>query len=612
MIKDLSCFSLKHIFKKLNSINISINLRYSSPFPKPKEQMLSWYSYVNRKVKIFSNGYFNKARLVTSLIDFSFIRSLVADAYSREGGRCFDPVSLFLCDIFRFIEGLPSMKEFCNILSHRFSGHPYRTYAGISEQRISCEADFSNFRTRIGENRYNAIFHILVEILIQLDIITARILSHDGTLVPTFARYRGCNYACQDCKHIPLNRDLISEIRRKILKLLQNPENIPIGKEKRAFVKCPKRDSLPKDVNPPSIEIIAYKLVPFNPELLNEKDQTAKLLGIEEELSKANLMLLPLRSNISGVKLDLENNPFYVHCPKVPADLDARIGYRRSKYNPNKKEKVFGFKVVITTSIEPEVGIELPVACISTPASDSDGSYFISSRFQIKFNRPTLNTYIDIGDTGFDHIPNYNYSRSEDSIPIFDYNIRNEHLSQDVLFNRGYDHNGWPFAPCKATCRPNGYDKEDKRLSFVCAKQCLSSHSGRVPEPIPDCQYLFRPLGFSTHMPIADNPRLLCEIPRGSSRWKKIRNLRPASERTNSTAKSDLDILHHPRVMGKERFGILAQLSCIVVLLKRFVSFVARITLSLRKLIYSRSQKAYENLQLKKIPPWLSRLIQRK
>jgi len=136
MIKDLSCFSLKHIFKKLNSINISINLRYSSPFPKPKEQMLSWYSYVNRKVKIFSNGYFNKARLVTSLIDFSFVRSLVADAYSREGGRCFDPVSLFLCDIFRFIEGLFSMKEFCNILSHRFSGHPYRTYA-VSVNNVS-------------------------------------------------------------------------------------------------------------------------------------------------------------------------------------------------------------------------------------------------------------------------------------------------------------------------------------------------------------------------------------------------------------------------------------------------------------------------------------------
>ena len=611
MTKDLACFSLKHIFKKLNSINVSINLQHSLPFPKPKEQMLSWYTYLNRRVKIFPSGYFNKARLVTSLIDFSFIRSLVADIYSKEGGNCYDPVSLFLCDVFRFLEGLASMKEFCNILHHRFSGHLYRTYAGIREERIPCEADFSNFRARIGETRYNAIFHVLVEILRKLDIITARILSHDGTLVPTFARYRGCNYACQDCKHIPFNRDLIGELRRKILKLLEGSADIPLGKEKRVFVKCPRRDFLPKDVNPASIEIIAYKLVPFNPELLNDKDQTARLLGLEEALSKANLMFIPMRSNISGIKLNLIDNPVWVRCPRVPADLDAKIGHRRSKYNPNKKEKVFGFQAVITTSVEPELGIELPLACISTPGSDSDGSHFVSCRFQIKFNHPTLTTYIDIGDSGFDHTPNYNWSRSENSIPIFDYNIRNENLSQEALFKRGYDHNGWPFAPCKATLRPNGYDKEDKRLSFVCAKQCLSSPQS-IPEPIPDCQYLVRSLGWSTHVPIANNPRLLCEIPRGSYRRKKIRNLRPASERTNSTAKSDLDILNRPRVMGKDRFGILAQLGCIVVLLKRFVSFVARVTLSLRKLIYSKSQKAYEDLQLKKIPAWLFRLIQRK
>lgn len=610
MVKDLSCFSLKHIFKKLNSINVSINLRYSRPFPKPRAQMLSYYTYLNRKVKIFPNGYFNKARLVTSLIDFSFVRSLVADAYSQEGGSCYDPVSLFLCELFRWLEGLPAMKEFCKILYDRFNGSSYRVYAGISEERIPSEADFSNFRVRIGETRYNAIFHILVEMLRLLDIITAKILSHDGTLVPTFARYRGCNYACQECKHIPLSRDLISEIRRKILKLLENPETIPLDKEKRAFVKCPRRQCLPRDVNPPSIEIMAYKLVPFNPELFNEKDQTAKFLGVEEALSKAKLMLVPLRSNISLVLLDLENNPVYVRCPKVPADLDAKIGYRRSKYNPNKKEKVFGFQAVITTSVEPKLGIELPVACVPTLASEQDGSYFISSRFQIKFNHPSLKTYIDIGDAGFDHIPNYNYCRSEDSIPIFDYNVRNEDLSCQVLFKRGYDHNGWPFAPCKATSRPNGYDKEDKRLSFVCAKQCLSSAQS-VPEPISNCQYLTRPLGISFHIPIAQNPRLFSEIPRGSRRWKRIRNLRPASERTNSTAKSDLDILNRPRVMGKKRFSILVQLSCIVVLLKRFISFVARITLSLRKLIYSKSPKAYKDLQLKKIPPWLFKLIQR-
>ena len=48
--KDLTAFSLKAISQKLNSINISINLQHQSPFPKPREQMLSWYTYQKRWV----------------------------------------------------------------------------------------------------------------------------------------------------------------------------------------------------------------------------------------------------------------------------------------------------------------------------------------------------------------------------------------------------------------------------------------------------------------------------------------------------------------------------------------------------------------------------------
>ena len=168
-----------------------------------------------------------------------------------------------------------------------------------------------------------------------------------------------------------------------------------------------------------------------------------------------------------------------------------------------------------------------------------------------------------------------------------------------------------PYAPCKATCKPNGYDKEDKRLSFVCSKQCLS-HPNSVPEPIPNCPYSDSPLGYATHKPISENPRLLCEIPRGTKRWKKIRNLRPASERTNSTAKADLDILAHPQVMSLERASILAQLACMVVLLKRFLDFVVRVTITLRRAIATSSKRLWKELGLKKVPSWLISIIQKK
>jgi len=161
-MSDLSFFSPGNISRPLSLINASINHEYQKPFPEPKEQMLSWYEYKNRWVKILPNGYLNITRLVTSLIDFTFIRSLVADAYSNEGAPCYDPVSLFLCDLFRFPGGFRSMKDFCKVLHDRFNGHPCRTYAGIRESDIPCEATFSHFRVIIGETRYKAIFHVLV------------------------------------------------------------------------------------------------------------------------------------------------------------------------------------------------------------------------------------------------------------------------------------------------------------------------------------------------------------------------------------------------------------------------------------------------------------------
>jgi hypothetical protein len=450
----------------------------------------------------------------------------------------------------------------------------------------------------------------LVEILKALDLITACVLSHDGTLVPSFARYKGCNYACSDCANIRIYSDFIAKTRARILKLLEEPASIPIDKELRAYAKCPK-GTLPNDVKPPSIQVCAYKLLTLNPDAFDEKDQTAKLFGLEEELKKNNLMLLSLRSNISRIELNLKDNPVYVRCPRMPYDLDAKVGYRRSKYNPDKKEKVFGYQIVISTSIEPDTGLEIPVACITKPGSAHDGNYFIHLKEQLKWLHPYFNTYIDIGDCGFDQEEDYNYARAEGSIPIFDYNVRSENLSQGALYKRGFNQDGWPYAPCGALCCPNGYEKEHKRLSFVCSKQCLKSHQ-TVPKPISNCPHLADSLGYATHRPISQNPRLLCEIPRGTKRWRKIRNLRPASERTNSTAKADLDILAHPRVMGLQRASILAQIACMVVLLKRFLDFVVKITLTLRKFRITGNQKFLKELKLRKIPAYLISTIQRK
>jgi len=97
-------------------------------------------------------------------------------------------------------------------------------------------------------------------------------------------------------------------------------------------------------------------------------------------------------------------------------------------------------------------------------------------------------------------------------------------------------------------------------------------------------------------MSIKAHPRLICEIPRCSDRWKKTRNLRSASERSNGTCKSsDLDILESPRIYGLKMASIEATMACITTLLKRTMHFVIRVTLNLIKYLETWDESTRKN-----------------
>ena len=609
--KNLSSFSIKYIIRKMKSINVKINLENQTTFPKSKQRLISFYSYQFRFIRFHPNGYFNRSRFISSLIDFSFIRSLVADCYSSVGGHCYDPCSLFLLDLFRWLDEFPSLAIFCNNLNDIHAGKHYRLYAGINDSNIPCEADFSNFRKRIGYQKYQAIFDILIQIAQLLNLITARILSHDGTLVPSFANYKGCNYSCNQCYSIRLKDNFIQYLRNRILTLIQNPHSYDFNKEHRAFAKCPRTHLLPDDVKPPSFHVCNFKIAPYDKDKFNPHEQISKLLGLSNILKQKKLMLIPLNSNISKIELNLKDNPVFVKCPRIPADGHAKIGYKRSKHNPNKKVKVFGYIITISTSIEPETGLELPIACICDPASHKDGHHFIPLKEHIKNNHPKLKTFIDIADAGFDYTQNYIYSRNHGSIPFFDYNTRGENLSQDALYKRRYDKHGTPYAPCNASLSNNGYDNSVKELVFVCNKICLKDPS-LCPDLIKNCSHLNKSCGFSIHIPISKNPRLFNEVPRNTKRYFKIRSLRSSSERTNSTAKSDLNILNHPYILNLLRAKIFAHLTVIVILLKRVLSFIARITLTLWKAKQSHKKKYFKELQLHFVHPAIFNIIKQR
>jgi hypothetical protein len=610
MVNHLDKFTVNKVSKKLNKINCKVSLSHQKPFPTLS--LLSHYRFKKRFVKLFPNGSIQGgyAKMITSLIDFSFIRSLVADRYSPYGPPCYDPPSLFLLDLFRYIDGYQNMSQFLHLVHDEDRGRAYRTYAGICMDHLPCEGTFSNFRIRLEEPLYNEIFHVLVEIFHQLEMITFKILAHDGTLYPSWARYKGCTYFSNECSCISVS-DAIGKVRRQILYRLNNLAEGNLGSEVRAYTKCPS-ERFPEEIRKPRIELFAFRLAFGDGELTEEQRNTAILFGVEEELNTQHLCIQTIRSNVLGVSL--YDGSISICCPRVPKDTDARIGVRRDPRNPDKKQKIFGYNLVLSTSVELHLKIELPVAVTNISGNAEEGSQLIHNKEQIH-NHHRCQVTIDIADAKYDIINNYNYIRGKGSIPIIDYNPRNEDLSKHALFSRGYDQKGWPFAPCGLLTRPNGFEQRYQRLTFCCFKQCLNLKHKALQDlqsryDIGQCPHVHNQTGYAKHMYVKEHPRLINEIPRGSKRYATFKKMRPASERSNSTMKEDLKILDKPRVLNEKRSAILAQMAAIVLLLKRAFSFIVKITNQIRKLHRSNEPDIKEKPKPPLIPKSIQNIIQ--
>lgn len=340
--------------------------------------------------------------MITSLIDFSFIRSLVADCYSQYGPSCYDPPSLFLLDLFRYIDGFQNMSKFLELLRDKDRGRAYRTQAGISVNNIPSEGTFSIFRARLSENLYNQIFHVLVDIFHQLEMITFNILAHDGTLYPSWARYKGCTYFCDQCDCITVD-NVIDKVKNRILYRLDNLSQNNLGSEIRVFKQCPsdrfpEKDKKGNEIKKPKIELFAFNLAFADGQPTEEQNNTAVLFKVKENLDKQNLCINTIRSNVSCINLD--DGSMSICCPKLPKDTDARIGVRRNPQDPNKIQKIFGYNLVLTTSVEVHLKIELPVAATNIAGNADEGSQIIKNNQQINKHHSAAahHVKIDIAD----------------------------------------------------------------------------------------------------------------------------------------------------------------------------------------------------------------------
>ncbi len=603
-MRNLFPFHLGNVIRKLNEIRIAINLQHQHPFPKSRSRLLSYYCYIPRRIKINPSGEIagGLSRFVTSLIDFSFVRSICASAYSSRGGHAYDPVSLFLLQLFQYMEKFPDLKTFLSVVRDEEKGKHYRLYAGISRCHIPCEADFTHLKDRLGEGLYIEISQVLVEIVRLLGFLSFAILSTDGTLFPSYSHYKGCTYFCEQCQSIEF-KGLIENVRRRILYKLQDPKRLALGREIKVRVDCPST-RFPQEIPKPKVELLTLSLKIADPEKPNPFN---KIFGVDEELKSHGLDVSIRKIHFHSIDID-QIDSFFFRCPKLPSDMEARIGVRRNPKNPDKVEKVFGYNAILTTSIELSLGIELPVGCLTISGNAEEGNQFIPLKEQLSSHHP--NTKIDVADAKYDELHNYQFTRATGSIPLIDYNIRNEDVSLEGLKQRGFDRNGWPFAPCGVLCRPNGFDYQFQRATFTCQRQCVLSQDQKLREYSQRCSFFINYHGFIKHMPIKQHPRLITEVIRGTPRYQKLRSLRPASERLNSTAKDDLKILNKPRVRGLKRAAILAQLTLITILLKRVAQFIIKVTLNVRK---ERIKNPYGFIIIRgpKVPKFILNLVQR-
>jgi hypothetical protein len=610
---DLTRFSIAHLIRKLREINPAVNACHSRPFPKEKARWLSRYQFRKEFVHVNDDGSVHGgiSHLVATIIDFSFVRSIAADAYSIFGGPCYDPVSLFLLDLFRYLDRVADIKRFCRILRDPVRGQGYRSFAGLQEDAVPCQATFTNFRARLGENRYTEVFHTLVSLVEQLGLLSYNIQATDGTLYPSAARYRGCCHFTDACASIPVD-NVTQKVHGRVLYRIQDPAQIVPGKECRVRTECP-NPAFPQDVKRPKITILSFTLESASEELSIIDSNNLKFFRVEEHLAKHGLVLRFRESNVHAVSVSSfigqPSDTVHFRCPKLPYDRDARIGVRRKPSNPDKTEKIFGYNAVIATSIEPQLGIELPIGCVTIAGNAEEGNQFIPLQQQIsRFH--TSHPRIHLLDAKYDELHNYQFARNNNAIPLIDYNPRNEKLIREVLLQRGYDRNGWPFVPhCHLPTRPNGFDAADKRLSFACFKTCLKSIDAAVVDLFRSCPHRHNRLGFATHASIAQHPRLILEIPRGSERYRQLHSLRSASERTNSTLKDDNAILANPPVRSLRRAAVVSLMGVVTTLLERVARFVLAVTVTQRKGQETGDKHWFDQLSPPEVPSHLTPFV---
>lgn len=565
--EQLTVFDLEAFVTHANTFNQHMRETFTTLFPKAPSRWLSHYAFTPRPIALTREGDVEGGLswLVGATIDLSFTRAICAPHYGTRGGHCYDPASLVVLEVAAKVDQYVDYAHFCDDLHQAEKGRRYRQLSGL-DAHIPSESDLSHFRYRVGAEAIDQTMAAVVELFRTVGVITGELLSTDGQLEPSYSRYKGCTYACQGCRAFSVDAAGQQELRRQLhsgAKRLQLPCPFPdvVDKVRQATAK----KGNPQD---PKVTLLEIEAMPegqaSSPQ---DRQQIATLLGLpEDEVPAVRLTRCRLSQGPQGALLG--------RCLKVPSDLEAKVGYHIDTKDPSKTEPVFGYLHQKTTAIHRELGLELPLGNATYPANAKEGTHFIAHRAALAM--PVLPGQVQLGDAAYDVSANYQWIGDRGGIAVFAYNRRNEDLSPETLVERGYDHNGTPYAPCGRLCRSNGYDYQANSRQYVCGRPC-------PPQEQQSCPHASGVLGYSHRMTFTDYPRLIGPIQRGTPAWQRLYGARTASERTNGY---DQEVIAHgrpPRLRGLKAFRFAGAIRTLAQLLRRALNFVLDVTYTLDK-----------------------------
>jgi hypothetical protein len=605
-------YTLGVIRRKMPPIQLRIAGQHTTPFPKDRSRLKSFYEYRPRSLSRDRRGQLRGGvvRLVAILFDFTFVRSIFASEYSARGGLCYDPASLFVLLVFAFVAGYEYLSYFVADLHDPYRGHQYRTFAGIDDAHVPQEADFTNFFQRCGP-LFDLVFHTVVEIVRQAGFISGRALTTDGTLVPTWSRYRGCNYFdTAICPLLAVPENLAALVQARIAELATGLSARNPVQGGYVQIECPRW----------------AKVVAAHPHLRDEKPKTVLLFHLRlhfplrglprpdapdgwQVLRKPGLEVEPAQGlflEVVQCHVVRQGGDLYISCPRVPTDTEARLGVHISP-RTGEEEYIFGRDVMITSNVEVRLGgLTLPVGLSLHPANVNEGSVFIEHDEQV--TRHDLSERVHVLDGAYDSAPNYAHLRGRDCLPVIDYNPRRENRSPDSLQARGYDERGWPYADCGCLMPPLEPMAQAGVALHACHRQCMQDEADQTQ---PTCPHLSNPVGQVKRMSVADHPRLVAEIIRGTREREKVEGLRSPSESVNSYAQSCTG-LKAPRVRGDRAFFARAHLSLLGLLLRKVVDFITDVTHLLQRIPAGRERLVEpppSTPQQQRVKRWLIRLL---